>query len=798
MSTLKNVPGIAIAVSLLALTACTRSPSAPTPEPRPIATEALSGNVALPADITLPATGLVAVTFADSAAVAADGSFAVDTPQSATSQMVFLCGRETGRPVFLGVRAPDKGAVTVSDSTTALALALMTPFLAEVDESARHDYIVAVTTSPRFATLRTRLREAYARDAASALDYEVNPGVYQDTAELIQEVMASLGGKAGASLLEPAPPTIRDAEGQAIEFVNARHVSYGAGIYENDGDLRDVVMVERVKKVVSVQWGWPPLVVSEPAVSSVDLPDGDYRIHLAKGLDFSVFGNANDPAGLATRQNTYDGICYLVQFVAGHVKLPSLATLSNGLHVSANFALQLGCDIRNHDSGMFVVHFAKLMADNADDIAFMFWNSGDPAAVAFIDNAAWLIDNVATALRIVALGNEQGPFFWDLVLAQGAVDYTVRQAGGVVVELRADAPPTAEFTISPRSGIVGTPFALTPDGTVDDHDAPTSLLYRWDWESDGVWDVSWGGGSSLVHAYTQSGAYQVTMEARDTAGLVGSVVHTINVGGGAGTANHVKIFRDNIAWVREDYPWTRDALVEVLAGLGIEPGAGYHQYEVLPSTDMGTAPLVPGADLVIISNDQAQGFYDHYAANQVRFSAFVANGGSLLWEACDEGWADGSMANAGVVLPCGIRTRMEYCYQNYVVSPSLPLVAGLPTTMDHNYASHEGLVSVPDNATIYCVDDYWMPTLVEFNFGRGWVMVTGQPLEHQYRAVYGAADMEQLLPRIIAYFVGGAAADVARMPVPRERNVSSAGAASAGGHAMAGQPGRMGMRPARP
>ena len=81
MSTLKNVPGIAIAVSLLALTACTRSPSAPTPEPRPIATEALSGNVALPADITLPATGLVAVTFADSAAVAADGSFAVDTPR---------------------------------------------------------------------------------------------------------------------------------------------------------------------------------------------------------------------------------------------------------------------------------------------------------------------------------------------------------------------------------------------------------------------------------------------------------------------------------------------------------------------------------------------------------------------------------------------------------------------------------------------------------------------------------------------------------------------------------------------
>jgi hypothetical protein len=32
--------------------------------------------------------------------------------------------------------------------------------------------------------------------------------------------------------------------------------------------------------------------------------------------------------------------------------------------------------------------------------------------------------------------------------------------------------------------------------------------------------------------------------------------------------------------------------------------------------------------------------------------------------------------------------------------------------------------------------------------------MTGQPLEHQYTHIYGANDMEELLPRIVSYFTG--------------------------------------------
>jgi hypothetical protein len=201
-------------------------------------------------------------------------------------------------------------------------------------------------------------------------------------------------------------------------------------------------------------------------------------------------------------------------------------------------------------------------------------------------------------------------------------------------------------------------------------------------------------------------------------------------------------------------PWNSQGMVTMLTQLGFAPGTGDNTYEIITSSDMGTAPLFPGVDLVIISNDQTQTFYDNYAANQVRFSQFAINGGSMLWEACDGGWNYGLMSVAGVTLPGNIQIDYKLDYYNYVTDQNLPLVAGLPHQMDHNYASHERFFTTPEGTTVYCVDSDNYPTLIECNIGSGWVIMSGQPLEHQYEYIYGNPDMEKLLPRIVAYFTG--------------------------------------------
>jgi hypothetical protein len=78
--------------------------------------------------------------------------------------------------------------------------------------------------------------------------------------------------------------------------------------------------------------------------------------------------------------------------------------------------------------------------------------------------------------------------------------------------------------------------------------------------------------------------------------------------------------------------------------------------------------------------------------------------------------------------------------------------------MDHEFASHEwfsfSALPAPKDTTVYCEDSEGRPTLAVYGLGTGRVLISGQPLEHQYDHVYGSPDMEQLLPRLLAYFTG--------------------------------------------
>jgi hypothetical protein len=121
---------------------------------------------------------------------------------------------------------------------------------------------------------------------------------------------------------------------------------------------------------------------------------------------------------------------------------------------------------------------------------------------------------------------------------------------------------------------------------------------------------------------------------------------------------------------------------------------------------------------------------------------------------CDQGWAAGSISTAGILLPGNVTTSFHYDEWNYVVSPELPLMSGIPATLYHQYASHESLGNLPVGATVYCVDSAYRPTVVEFPLGDGWVVITGQPWEHQFAYPNWGGSTQVLLFNGLAYFTG--------------------------------------------
>jgi len=108
-----------------------------------------------------------------------------------------------------------------------------------------------------------------------------------------------------------------------------------------------------------------------------------------------------------------------------------------------------------------------------------------------------------------------------------AIAWTSFQVGGSQPSNR---PPTAAFSFSPTSPIVGQSVVF--DGSSSDDPDGRITDYQWDFNDDGRIDAS---GARVVHTFSAAGTYRVTLTVTDDGGLSGSATQIIEVRSGAVT-----------------------------------------------------------------------------------------------------------------------------------------------------------------------------------------------------------------------------------------------------------------------
>lgn len=90
-------------------------------------------------------------------------------------------------------------------------------------------------------------------------------------------------------------------------------------------------------------------------------------------------------------------------------------------------------------------------------------------------------------------------------------------------------PPVPDFTWLPAAPTTLTPVTFDASSSSDVPDVVGQLVYRWDWEADGVWDTTFTNSPLAVHRYNLAGTKTVRLEAKDRYGVSAIRAHQFNV-----------------------------------------------------------------------------------------------------------------------------------------------------------------------------------------------------------------------------------------------------------------------------
>ncbi len=89
------------------------------------------------------------------------------------------------------------------------------------------------------------------------------------------------------------------------------------------------------------------------------------------------------------------------------------------------------------------------------------------------------------------------------------------------VVVKANAPPTASFTVTPDTGFTNTAFAFDASASADAEDATSgNLTYSWNF-GDGTGSITDTTVATASYTYADSGTYTITLTVKDTGDSTG-------------------------------------------------------------------------------------------------------------------------------------------------------------------------------------------------------------------------------------------------------------------------------------
>ncbi len=498
-------------------------------------TGTITGSVRLPANSPLDPSSIEILSPSSGTRVNVDGSYSVPSPSLDNPTVIVAVGAQ-GTPILVATSAPGQQAtVEVSAQSTAQSLVMMSPLCILTSGDQRVAVLGAATQSSKFASLVQNIESLLATDPQNTLSYALHPRIYEQANEITADI---LKGAAYYGLLKPSDllaevPTIEDAPGDTVTFVNPAPVYFSAEIWKSgDTTPSDIPLVETDPSGITFGVGWPPVYETQPTRTDYSLGDGSFQIRMTRGFDPSQpadqYFNTAHAAGKATLANMALFCLLTTDLVTGFVP-ENVSPLSLVLNSSKTSPLlpRLNDNLSRGDALGVLTSLTNIMLANSDEITnWLFTDDATATTLRYTQQLYALLNNAAAITKVVGSGdqvaNELIPFVYNLTSGERWVTQSVTQEGGSLGTSETNTSPAQPSVISDVQS--ATVNARVPFQVVTQDEEGDSVSYRLYW-GDGT-STTWspfvpsGQPVSATHAYSQQGIYSVVAEARDVKGGV--------------------------------------------------------------------------------------------------------------------------------------------------------------------------------------------------------------------------------------------------------------------------------------
>lgn len=665
-----------------------------------------------PADLTI-------ISVTDETGVSDDGTFELKSAENTKYQFFFVESKVSGDVVYYGISNPGTGKVLVNDSTTALGLLMINPFLIGSEQEQREQFLNKAIDEGKFSSLIAAIKLAHKDDPHLSLDLDKHPEIYQLATEVMMSAFEKLG--AGSSPKgdgnDERPIAIVGATGNDVIFKNYRHIYYGAELFYPSTLVNEDFLLSRAQKVM--EWRWWPLSeigfhLLEPAETRYTLKDGYVNMDFygfSPGM-LSTEWNARDKA---ITYNILTGILYGLDIISGlSAKIPDnidLSFIAKELIHNPELA-NIGISISEGDNGKLLTSIIKLISSDLSINFFINYCRIDLKR-AFAEAALKKLNVAMQVIDVLGYANEHFPFFHDLLYAPRSQTNVFRIENNKLVLEKSNKPPEVSIKATPTIGYKETSVTFAAN-YFDDYTPEGNALFEWKWVADGDPDGAWSAPSSnpdtVLLNLSKAGYIYLKVDDRMSEEKVYCSKYLpfyeevkrnrIIVLGGHLLGVYPDFLENELSYKADNselrYVLTHPA--EWVEG----PGIIFNQAILNPQTDL----------LVIDAYPESFGEIECFQANKLAIMRFVRNGGGLLLITAD---IFENESSTGALPLAKIETISNKVIRNS--NSNWSFIEG--EEMDFHLSVAFSDTNIPDGAIIHLVNEYGDPQLIEMYNGKG-------------------------------------------------------------------------------